>query len=169
MLLSTACMTKTEAATEPADTAQANPVAEVVQPTPVPADEPDGQDTAQAEAGTLIHTPAYGEEMWLEADENGFSGAVSYPSGFEEMDLALTKWANQTIKDYETKAAGETPDAEEMRGQLYVTYNAYELNNRYVGVKEVGVYTSSASGAQEGLVHTVNYDSLNQSSLPRRM
>lgn len=114
---------------------------------------------AEGEAEVQMHTPTYGEQVWMEADQDGFSGAIAYPSGFEKLDTELVKWAADTMKTYEKKAKAAEADKDGMKGDLYVAYNSYELNGRFVGVKELGSYTACSSGETEGLLYTVNYDS----------
>ena len=117
------------------------------------------QAEAQIEAGIADHAPEYGEALSLEADQDGFSGEIHYPSGFEALDNDLEKWASETLKTYETKAQTETADAQGMKAELYVTYNSYEVVGRFVSVKEAGEYLPASTTAAEAVAYTANYDS----------
>ena len=149
--------------------ASASIIANAAVPTPKPSaaadatPEPAATDDvakleAETEAGLASHTPAYGEPLLLEADQEGFSGTIVYPSGFEALDNALEKWASETMKAYETKAQAETANAEGMKGELYVTYNSYEVTDRFVSVQEAGYYAPANGTGGEAVAYTANYD-----------
>ena len=110
-------------------------------------------------ADSAVHVPEYGESYSLEADEDGYAATIRYPVGnIDVLNDTLKKWASELMTEYETLSRKETADADGIRGQLHVDYDAYEVVNRYIGVKELGTYSGGNGKTKKELIYTCNYD-----------
>ncbi|MEG1525456.1 MAG: SH3 domain-containing protein [Clostridia bacterium] len=108
------------------------------------------ESTAPAPAPDA-HTYHYGMEMSIIADHNGFTGELFYPQGeVEPINIAISDWANTTFLAMEKQAQdGAT---------LLVNYDSYEFENRFVGIKEFGLFNANGKDAVTDIIYTFNFD-----------
>lgn len=134
----------------------ASPAVTAIAETPAPTATP----------GVPMRARGYGEEWTLVADGNGFTGELRYPQGgVLPVNRAIAAWAKETFLALESRSAGEAPDADGMRATMEIDYDAYLYMERFIGVREAGVYRAAASGGATPVLYAFNYDLANSKPL----
>lgn len=89
----------------------------------------------------------------------GFSCTVVYPvSGLVTGDTQIRAWAKKLVRDAERMVLAAE---EEMDVEMMVTYNAYVVDGRYVGILESGWLQSSLLEQPQEIVYVMNIDLAN--------
>lgn len=136
------------------------PVAATPQPTASPEVTVTAEMSASATTpGVPVRVRGYGEERMLVADGNGFTGVLRYPQGgVLPVNQAIAAWAKETYLALESRSATEAPDADGMRASMEIDYDAYLYKERYIGIREAGVYRVTVSGEATPVLYAFNYD-----------
>ena len=102
----------------------------------------------------------YGMEEYEIVDEDAFSAQIYYPvAELETPDKELKDWVDKTLADFKARAQTEPENDAGVKALLEVDYDSYELNSRYVGVKESGYYYTAATvDAPVHVAFTLNFD-----------
>lgn len=85
--------------------------------------------------------------------------SIEYPVvDNEEIDGQIQTWAKGLAEDFTGEIAALKDEAEDIKGELTVSYDAYLVNERYVGVAETGMLSHSLLAHPADIVQTFNID-----------
>ncbi|MDR1532791.1 MAG: polysaccharide deacetylase family protein [Clostridiales bacterium] len=131
--------------------------------------EPGPETDEPAEAGLSTDEPAdeslyhtiseYGEPEAIIDNSAPLHCYLLYPKiGIPDIDNVIAEWANNIYKDAKKEMAGLLANDSKIEGEINVQYNAYLVEDRYIGLEEVGFYSHSHLAHPIDFFKTFNID-----------
>ncbi|MDL2235402.1 polysaccharide deacetylase family protein [Christensenellaceae bacterium OttesenSCG-928-L17] len=109
------------------------------------------------DAEPVVHE--FGTPDAIISNDEQFSVLLMYPATeLQDVDRVLKAWADALYEKAKQEMNEILPGDAKAEVELLVHFNSYQADERFVGIEELGMYTTSHQAHPEDIVYTCNVD-----------